>query len=79
MSTTQEATINPDGTTNVPPTNSENNETYTDENNSTFTQEEEEIPDVTTKTIDPAIYLGILVIIIGLISLFLYKRRKKKF
>lgn len=77
MSTTREATINPDGTTYVPPTTEEeninnNNET---ENNTTFTTTQEEI---TTKPTDPAIYLGIVVLIIGLISFLIYKRRKKK-
>lgn len=76
MSTTREATINPDGTTYVPPTTEEeninnNNET---ENNTTFTTTQEEI---TTKPTDPAIYLGIVVLIIGLISFLIYKRRKK--
>lgn len=67
MSTTEEATINPDGTQEVPPTSSE--ETF--QNNTTF----EEIPEV--KATDPAIYLGIVVLIIAVISFFIYRKRRK--
>ena len=71
MSTAQEATINPDGTTNVPPTGTED-ETFT--NNSTFTAEEIPIP----KTTDPALYLGLIVLVIAIISFFIYRKRKNK-
>jgi len=63
-----EATINPDGTTDVPPNT---NETFT---NSTFSSEEILAP---PKTTDPAVYFGIIVIIIGLITFLIYRKRKK--
>jgi len=64
MSTTEEATINPDGTQDVPPTAEE-----------TFTTFEESIPEV--KPTDPAVYLGIVVLVIAVISFFIYRKRKK--
>jgi len=71
MSTTQEATINPDGTTNVPPASTPEDESFT--NNTTFTTEEIPIP----KTTDPAVYLGLIVVVIAIISFFIYRKRKK--
>jgi len=72
MSTTQEAEINPDGTTNVPPTSTPGtDETFT---NNTFTTEE--IP-TTPKGTDPAIYLGLIVLVIAILSYFIYRKRKK--
>ena len=81
MSTTEEATVNADGTTtfesSTPPVVDEeafNNATAED-----FTEDAEEIfEEVVVKGIDPAIYLIIIVLVIGIVYFFVSRRNKKE-
>lgn len=80
MSTTQEATINPDGSTHIPPNanTSSYEETFKTENNTTFNSTSSEEGDILNSSgTDPAVYLLIAVVIIGIISFLYYQRRKK--
>ena len=80
MSTTEEATVNADGTTtfeSAPPVVDEeafNNATAED-----FTEDAEEIfEEVVVKGIDPAIYLIIIVLVIGIVYFFVSRRNRKE-
>jgi hypothetical protein len=77
MSTTEEATVNADGTTtfDTPPINEEAfNATEQD-----FPPEDaEEIFEEVVKGIDPAIYLVLFVLIVGIVYFFMSRRNKKE-
>jgi len=77
MSTTQEATVNPDGTaTFVEGEASFSSSPGEEEFNSTDNVFEEDDVMVEKQT-DPAIYLLLVVLIVGIIGLLIYLKRKK--
>lgn len=77
MSTTEEATVNADGTTTfeTPPVDEEAfNATAED-----FTEDAEDIfEEVVVKGIDPAIYLVLVLLVIGIVYFFMSRRNKKE-
>ena len=71
MSTTEEATVNPDGSTTF-----ESDEAFNATAEEEFVSDHEEIIDV-EKGIDPAIYLGIVVLVLALLWFFILRQSNK--
>lgn len=75
---TREATVNPDGSTTFseeePSSTTFQNDTF---DNTTAAGDEEMLLNASDKT-DPALYLGLAVLVIAVICLFVYLRRRKK-
>jgi len=75
MSTTEEATVNPDGST----TFEGGEEAFNATADEGFDAgEQEDIVEDIVKGVDPAIYLGLLVLVLGLLWFFVLRKRSKE-
>lgn len=73
MSTAEEATVNPDGSTTF-----EGDETFNATEGEEFVGEEEVFAEKVVKGVDPAIYLGLFVLVLGLLWFFVLRARNKE-